>query len=83
MAARFVEIPFDRLSPEALRGVIEDFIAREGTDYGPRDVTWEGKVEDVLRQLQRQQAHLVFDPRTETTTILTVHEYRRLVTDSR
>ena len=28
------KIPVHNLSPEALRGVIEEFISREGTDYG-------------------------------------------------
>jgi len=27
-------IPVDKLSTEALQGVIEEFISRDGTDYG-------------------------------------------------
>ena len=29
-----VEIPFRLLSEEALKGLIEEFVSREGTDYG-------------------------------------------------
>ena len=32
------------LSPEALRGVIEAFVTREGTDYGLQDVALATKV---------------------------------------
>ena len=31
-------IPHQTLSPEALQGVIEAFVTREGTDYGTQDV---------------------------------------------
>ena len=30
-------IPHRLLSPDALRGVIETFVTREGTDYGAQD----------------------------------------------
>ena len=33
-----VEVPPEALSPLALRGAIESFVLREGTDYGERDV---------------------------------------------
>ncbi len=37
-------IPYQMLSPEALRGVIEAFITREGTDYGAQEVALDTKV---------------------------------------
>jgi uncharacterized protein YheU (UPF0270 family) len=65
-----VEVPIDALSAEALRGVIESFVGREGTDYGERERSLEEKVADVRRQLERGEARLVFDPDTETINIL-------------
>ena len=32
-------IPHERLSLEALQGIIEAFVTREGTDYGTQDVS--------------------------------------------
>ncbi len=29
-----LKVPYDQLSPEALQGVIEEFVTRDGTDYG-------------------------------------------------
>jgi uncharacterized protein YheU (UPF0270 family) len=69
-AAPPVEIPYTELSADALRGVIESFVLREGTEYGERDVSLERKVADVLRQLERGEAHIVFDPNTETVDIV-------------
>jgi len=70
MKKKPVIVPCDRLSPEALQGVIEEFINREGTDYGMRDVAPESKCLAVKKQLQEGRAHIVFDPETETTTII-------------
>ena len=65
-----VEIPPRDLSDEALRGVIESFVLREGTDYGQRDYSLEEKIAAVTRQLERGEAVIVFDPETGTVSIV-------------
>ncbi len=65
-----VVVPPQALSREALRGVAEAFVLREGTDYGERDVAFEDKVAQVLRQLERGQAEIVFDPATESVGLV-------------
>lgn len=65
-----IVVPYTELSADALVGVIESFVLREGTDYGERDVTFETKVLQVRRQLERHEAEIVFDPQTETVGIV-------------
>ena len=65
-----VFVPYEELSPEALRGVVESFVLREGTEYGSRDFTLEEKLAHVYRQLERREARIVFDPNTETIDII-------------
>jgi uncharacterized protein YheU (UPF0270 family) len=65
-----VEVPYEELSPEALRGVIEAFVLREGTDYGERDVPYETKIAQVRRQLERGEAKILFDPVTTSVDIV-------------
>jgi hypothetical protein len=65
-----VAVPHGELSPEALRGVIEAFVLREGTDYGERDVPFETKVAQVLRQLERGEAQIMYDPDTQGIAIV-------------
>ena len=65
-----VEVPHTELSADALRGVIESFILREGTDYGERDVSHETKVTQVLCQLERGEVKILFDPVTESVDIV-------------
>ena len=67
-----VVVPHTELSEEALRGVVESFVLREGTDYGEREFSLDQKVDHVLRQLRRGEARIVFDPATETIDILVV-----------
>lgn len=67
-----VEIPIEALSADALRGLIESFVGREGTDYGERERTLAEKVADVRRQLERGTARIVFDPETESVDIVPV-----------
>lgn len=65
-----VEVPHAELSPDALRGVIDAFVLREGTDYGERDVAHETKTAQVLRQLERGEAKILFDPVTASVDIV-------------
>lgn len=46
-----LKIPYDQLSPEALHGVIEEFVTRDGTDYGEHEIPLETKISKVLSQL--------------------------------
>jgi uncharacterized protein len=65
-----VEVPCDMLSPAALRGVVEAFVLREGTDYGAREFSHEEKVQHVLDGLARGEIRILFDPETESVTLL-------------
>ena len=65
-----MQIPHRELSDEALRGVVESFVLREGTDYGQRDYSLEEKMAAVMRQLDRGEAAIVFDPDSETVSIV-------------
>jgi len=65
-----VIVPHAELSPDALRGVIEAFVLREGTEYGERDVSLDVKVAQVLRQLERGEAQIMFDLESEEIAIV-------------
>jgi uncharacterized protein len=65
-----IRVPYLDLAPETLRSVIESFVLREGTDYGFRETSLDAKVAQVLAQLQRREAHIVFDPETDSVSIV-------------
>jgi len=66
----FTPIPYTQLSQEALDGVIEAFINREGTDYGHQEFSFDDKYQQVLRQIQKGDAVIVFDHDSQTVGIL-------------
>ena len=59
----------NKLSSEALQAVIEEFISREGTDYGAVEASWEGSIKQVKHKLEKGLAVLIYDDETETTNI--------------
>jgi len=62
-------IPVHKLSAKALKGVIEEFISRDGTDYGAVEASLETSFQQVKNRLKDGSAILVFDDETETTGI--------------
>ncbi len=65
-----VVVPHAELSRDALLGVVEAFVLREGTEYGATDFSLEQKVAHVMRQLERGDAEVIFDPNTESVDIV-------------
>jgi uncharacterized protein len=65
-----VMIPHAALAPDVLRGIVESFVLREGTDYGAQEFSLEQKVAHVMRQLQRREAQIIFDPISNTVDLI-------------
>lgn len=63
-------IPYEQLSSDALQGLIEEFITREGTDYGEEEISLSVKVEQIKQLLKRQEIVVVFDTASESVSIL-------------
>jgi uncharacterized protein len=72
-----VVIPHGELSSEALRALVEAFVLREGTEYGSHEVGLDAKVAQVMRQLERGEARVIFDPESEVVDIVTAHSLQR------
>lgn len=71
-----VVVPYDELSPDALRGVLESFVLREGTEYGEREISLEQKVADVMRQLERGEAQIIFNAALQSVDIIVTDRLR-------
>ncbi len=68
--ARGVEVPYTALAPDVLRRVVEEFVTRDGTDYGAVERELSEKVAAVMRQLERREAAIVFDAESETVDVV-------------
>lgn len=75
-------IPPDQLEPQTLEAVLDEFITREGTDYGEQEWSLAQKREQLYRQLQQGHASLCYDPVSQSCTVLPSDQAQALV-DSR
>jgi uncharacterized protein YheU (UPF0270 family) len=71
-----VTVPYAELAPDLLHAVVESYVLREGTDYGEREFSLAEKVAHVIGRLERGEAQIVFDPETETVSIVSTPRAR-------
>jgi len=69
-ALRRIEVPHAQLAPEVLRRLVEEFVTRDGTDYGRIERTLEEKVAGVMRQLESGEAAIEVDVEHDTIDIV-------------
>lgn len=77
VTSTLIVIPPEQLSADALQGVIEEFIMREGTDYGEVELSLAEKVALVSAQLRKGLVVIAFDTLTESCTMMTREEVKR------
>jgi len=70
----FLIIPKERLSAQALESLINEFILREGTDYGLHEVSLDEKKRRVLSQLDDRSVKILFSSKTQDTTLVSSSE---------
>ncbi|TWX73038.1 YheU family protein [Colwellia sp. C1TZA3] len=68
-------IPLEQLSSETLSAIIENFVLREGTEYGSEDVSLSDKITQVQQQLKQGSALLVYSELHETVNILPTDQF--------
>jgi len=65
-----VDVPYQQIDPETLRRMIQEFVSRDGADWGDAGCTLDDKVAEVLRQLWHKKVRVVFDLRSQTFNIV-------------
>jgi uncharacterized protein YheU (UPF0270 family) len=69
-----IEIPPNRLADEILVSIIEEFINREGTDYGKQEVQLDLQIKKARSKIIRGDVLIMFDPKTESCNLITKEE---------
>jgi uncharacterized protein YheU (UPF0270 family) len=67
-----MNIPYQELAVDTLTAIIEEFISREGTDYGAHETSLEKKVQQVMNQLKRGEIVVTFDPESQSCDLQVV-----------
>lgn len=64
------EVPYRQIHPETLQRLIQEFVTRDGADWGEAGCSLEDKVRQVQQQLTAGQVRVVFDLRSQTVNIV-------------
>ncbi|WP_159821836.1 YheU family protein [Colwellia sp. 20A7] len=70
-------IPLEQIQVDTLDAIIEEFILREGTDYGAIDTSKEDKIAQVKLQLKQGSAVLVYSELHESVNILPSDQFKQ------
>lgn len=65
-----IEVPYERLDPETLRNMIQEFVSRDGADWGEVGGALEDKVAQVMQQLRSRKVKVVFELKSQTANIV-------------
>ena len=63
-------MPILNICPEALKGLLEEYASRDGTDYGLVEVTIDEKTKILREQLERGELSILFDEETQEFDIV-------------
>lgn len=75
----FVEVPWQKLSPEALLGLIEEYITRDGTDYGARELSLEEKADEAMLRIKNNSILIVYDEASEACQLITADDKKLFI----
>lgn len=65
-----IDVPLDRINPDTLRKMVEEFVTREWSDLTDSDYTFDEKVAQVMQQFKDNKIKVVFDLTSETCNIV-------------
>lgn len=77
--AEFVEVPVDRVAPDSLQGLLEEYASRDGTDYGLYETPLGERVAELRRGLSSGELALLFNSSDESWDILQAERVRDLL----
>jgi uncharacterized protein YheU (UPF0270 family) len=58
---QFVEVPAQRLQPEVLQSLLEEYASRDGTDYGEQELSLARKVGNLRAQIEQGQLLILYE----------------------
>lgn len=63
-------VPFDAIDEATLANLIEEFVTREGTDYGDYELTLNDKVQAVQHGLNTGELVIIYIQSTQSVNIV-------------
>jgi len=67
-----IDIPYQQIPEESLTRLLEEFVTREGTNYGEQEFTLAELVSQVKNQLVTKKAIIQYDDESQSCEIVCV-----------
>lgn len=71
-------IPYQEIKAPTLVALIEEFIDREGTDYGEVEISRSTMIAQVHQQLSEGKIVICYDTESETCNLITANKAKTL-----
>ncbi|MFN3713084.1 MAG: YheU family protein [Alcanivoracaceae bacterium] len=62
-------VPWQDIPADTLQNMLEEYVSRDGTDYGEREIALVTRVEQVRELLRRGRVVIWFDDTTESISL--------------
>lgn len=69
-------IPYKELSEDALQALIEDFVTRDGTDYGQDEMSMQDKAAHLLALLKTGELVITYNEESQSCGLVTKEEIK-------
>lgn len=70
-----MRIPYQQLDEITLNNLIEQYILREGTDYGEIEFSLQQKTQQILKQIKNKQIIIMYSELNESVTLISKQEF--------
>ena len=71
-------IPYEQLDETTLNNLIEQYILREGTDYGEVEYSLEQKTNQILQQIKLKSIYIIYSELNESVTLISHEELKKM-----
>lgn len=73
----FMLIPYQQLDAMTLNNLIEQYILREGTDYGEVEFSLQQKTQQILTQIKNEEIFIMYSELNESVTLISKQEFQQ------
>jgi uncharacterized protein YheU (UPF0270 family) len=70
-------IPYEQLDQITLNNLVEQYILREGTDYGEIEFSLAQKTQQVLAQIKNESIYIIYSELHESVTLVSKEELKQ------
>lgn len=71
-------IPYNELAQETLHALIEDFVTRDGTDYGLEEMSMQEKAAHLLALLEKGELLISYNEDTQTCGLVNKNDLTKI-----